>query len=166
MASASVLGYWIALSVTRLGSGLVAVHRPDIWLLGGCALAVFGAVLLVAAEHMNATVAVVGLVLLGAGAGPLLPVLTARTPHRVGPAAAARVMGWQLAAASVGAAVVSGGIGLCVHASGVGAVAPALVVTAVVTAIVVAIVELRMPAGPFAASTLATAVPPRVTPRR
>ena len=166
IASASLLAYWTALSVTRLGSGLVAVHRPDTWLLGGCALALCGAVLLVAAEHTNAVAAVVGLVLLGAGVGPLLPVLTARTPHRVGPAAAARVIGWQLAAASVGAAVVSGGIGLCVHASGVNAVAPALAATAVATAVVVAIVELRTPGGPGVAITLTTAAPPPLTPRR
>lgn len=166
-ASACVLGYWIALSVTRLGSGLVAVHRPVTWLMGGCALAVFGAALLVAAQHTDVAVAVVGLVLLGAGAGPLLPVLTARTPHRVGPAAAAQAIGWQLAAASVGAALVSGGIGVWVHASGVGAVAPALALTAVATTVVVAAVELRPPGRPGGAITpSATAAPPDPAPRR
>jgi hypothetical protein len=112
-------------------------------------------------------VAVVGLVLVGAGAGPLLPVLTARTPHRVAPAVAAQVIGWQLAAASVGAALVSGGIGVWVHASGVGAVAPALGLTAVATTVVVAAVELRPPGRPGGAITpAAMAAPPAPAPHR
>jgi fucose permease len=162
-----VLGYWISLSVTRLGSGLIAVHRPVAWLMGGCALSVLGAALLLAAEHTATAVAIVGLALLGAGGGPLLPVLTARTPHRVGPAAAARVIGWQLAAAGVGAALVSGGIGLWVHTSGVGAVAPALVLTAIATAVVVAAVELwsSRQSGATIAPSARTAPPPLAPPR-
>jgi len=73
-------------------------------------------------------------VLLGAGVGPLLPMLTVLTPQRVGHQATAQVIGWQLAAASVGTAVVAGGIGLVVHQSGVSGVAPALALITLVTA--------------------------------
>jgi predicted MFS family arabinose efflux permease len=77
-------------------------------------------------------VVIAAFALLGAGVGPLLPMLTVLTPHRVGQQAAAQVIGWQLAAASVGSALVAGGIGVWVHRSGLGAVPPALALMAVV----------------------------------
>jgi predicted MFS family arabinose efflux permease len=95
-------------------------------------------------------VAIAGFALLGAGVGPMLPLLTVLTPHRVGQEAAAQVIGWQLAAASVGAALVAGGIGVWVHHSGVHAVPPALALTAVVTAALVVLLDrqpARVPAG-------------------
>lgn len=144
-ASLGVLGYWAALSIARLSAGALSGGRPGSWIAAGCLAGLVGAVLFWL--HPNAAVAVAGLALLGAGVGPLLPLLTVLTPRRVGQLAAANVIGWQLAAASLGAALVAGGIGLWVRADGVGAITPALALVALVTAGLVAMLERRTRAG-------------------
>jgi fucose permease len=131
-ASLAVLGYWSALSIARVVGGIYGSRRPQVWLGGASLVALAGAVAFWSSPHLPVTV--IGLLLLGAGIGPLLPLLTVLTPQRVGEHAAADVIGWQLAAASVGTAVVAGGVGLVVHHSGVSGIAPALAVTAFVTA--------------------------------
>ncbi|WP_198372729.1 hypothetical protein, partial [Roseomonas rosulenta] len=63
---------------------------------------------------------------------PLFPTLVARTPARLGAAAALHAVGFQVAAATVGVAVLPGAIGLAVEGFGAD-VAPWLV--AVLTAV-------------------------------
>jgi fucose permease len=131
-ASLAVLGYWSALSVARVVAALCGARRPQVWLGGASLVAVAGGAVFWSSALLPVTV--IGLLLLGAGVGPLLPMLTVLTPLRVGHQATAQIIGWQLAAASVGTAVVAGGIGLVVHHSGVSGVAPALAIIALVTA--------------------------------
>jgi fucose permease len=140
-AARGVLGYWCAVSVARLSAGVGASRRPRAWVAGGCLMAITGAAVLCLASTMMPVV--VGLTLLGAGVGPLLPMLTILTPDRVGRDAAARMIGWQMAAASVGAALISSGVGLVVHHTGVRAIGPAIAVVAVATAAVVGMLERR-----------------------
>jgi fucose permease len=85
------------------------------------------------------------LALLGAGVGPLLPMLTVLTSDRVGPEVVPRMIGWQMAAAAVGSALISSSVGFVVHHAGVRAIGPALTVVAVVTAMVVGVLQRRCP---------------------
>jgi fucose permease len=135
------LAYWCALSVARLSAGIGAARRPDRWTAAGCLAAVAGCTLLCLSS--TTAPAVVALTLLGAGVGPLLPMLTVLTPNRVRREAVARMIGWQMAAAAVGSALVSSGVGLVVHRAGVPAIGPTLTLVAVFTAVVIAALQRR-----------------------
>jgi len=135
VASVGALGFWAALCVARLGAGWGGIRLAAVWLVGGSLVAVAGGIALWASS--SALVAIIAFVLLGLGAGPMLPMLTVLTPHRVGRQAAAQIIGWQLAAASVGSALFAGGVGLLVHRSGVGVIPPVLATMAVVTAVLI-----------------------------
>jgi fucose permease len=129
-ASLAALSFWAALCVARIVAGSGGIARARAWMIGGSVASVAGGFALWASPAVGVVIA--AFALLGAGVGPLLPMLTVLTPHRVGQQAAAQVIGWQLAAASVGSALVAGGIGVWVHRSGLGAVPPALALMAVV----------------------------------
>jgi fucose permease len=147
-ASLAAVAFWAALCVARIVAGSGGIRRAPMWMIGGSLASVVGGVALWSSSAVS--VAIASFALLGAGVGPMLPMLTVLTPHRVGQEAAAQVIGWQLAAASVGAALVAGGIGVWVHHSGVGVVPPALALTAVVTAVLVLMLDrqtTRVPAG-------------------
>ncbi len=143
-ASICVFGYWASLSGSRLFVGMTrAVLAPRIWILVGCVSAVAGSALFWLAP--SAPGAVVGLVILGLGSGPMFPLLTSLTPLRVGLLATPRVIGWQLGAASIGAGVISGGVGLLVHRSGSGAIGLSLLVVSVVVVGFVALLDVVAP---------------------
>jgi fucose permease len=147
-ASLAAVAFWAALCLARIVAGGGGIRRAPTWMIGGSLASVVGGLALWSSSAVP--VAIAGFALLGAGVGPMLPLLTVLTPHRVGQEAAAQVIGWQLAAASVGAALVAGGIGVWVHHSGVHAVPPALALTAVVTAALVVLLDrqpTRVPAG-------------------
>jgi fucose permease len=134
-ASLASLVFWGALCVVRLVAGHGGLARAGGWLVAGSALAVLGGVITLATDSVAITL--LGFAVLGLGVGPQLPMLTVLTPHRVGEAAAGRVIGFQLAAASVGAALIAGGIGLWVHHAGVEAIPWALTAAAVATTLLV-----------------------------
>jgi fucose permease len=138
-ASLGALAFWAALCVSRILAGGGGIGRARMWMVGGSMVAVAGGIGLWLSS--TAPAAVLALAVLGAGVGPQLPMLTVLTPQRVGPAAAAHVIGWQLAAASVGSALVAGGIGVWVHRSGVHAIPAALAVTAGLTAVLVVVLD-------------------------
>jgi fucose permease len=138
-ASVAALAFWAALCLSRIVAVAGGIERARAWMVGGSLTAVVGAVAMWATSSVP--IAILAFGLLGAGTGPLLPLLTVLTPRRVGSQAAAQVIGWQLAAASVGSAGVAGGIGLWVHRSGLGAVPPALAVIAVAAGVLVVLLD-------------------------
>ncbi len=128
----ATFGYWAALTLVRFG--LAAPRRPFSrvaivrW---GCVIAVVGAVLVW--WQPAATVAVIGLVVIGAGLAGVFPALVALTPARVGDEMARHVIGWQIGAASVGGAAISALFGAVFQRYGLQYFGPALVVVAALT---------------------------------
>lgn len=137
VAGLAVTAFWGALTVSRLGLGLVG-HRVSVhWLLGaGSTLSLIG----VLAFWLNPVswVGPAGLVLTGLALGPIFPLQTTLTPSRVGVAYTPTAVGYQLAAATVGAAAIPGGLGILVSSFGLEVVGPVLVVT---TALMVGSIE-------------------------
>jgi fucose permease len=147
-----VLGYWTALTASRLAAGALP-HRlgPRQLALSGCVAAGAGAALLWWPEPAAAAT---GLMLLGCGTGPVFPALTSLTPERVGHAWAPRLIGWQLAAGAVGAAAVSSVFGACLQRAGLRLTGPLLTgLVLVITGLVVALNRIdRNRYGGFAAA--------------
>jgi fucose permease len=129
-AGLAVTAFWGALTVSRLGLGLVG-HRVSVHRLLGASstLALVGVV----AFWLNPVTwaGPAGLVVAGFALGPIFPLQTTLTPSRVGVAYTPTAVGYQLGAATVGAAVVPGGMGLLVSNFGLEVVGSVLVVTTV-----------------------------------
>ncbi len=140
-ASLAALGFWAALCAAWIGAGSGGIRRARAWMIGGSIASALGSIALWTSPAVG--MALAGFALLGAGVGPLLPMLTVLTPHRVGHEAAAQVIGWQLAAASVGAALAAGGTGVWVRHSGVQVVPSALALMAMVMVALVVLLDSR-----------------------
>ncbi len=129
-AGGAVTAFWAALTVSRLGLGVIG-HRVSIdRLLGSSSLLVLVGVVvfwLNPAEWAGPA----ALVVMGLALGPIFPLQTTLTPQRVGVAYTPTAVGYQLAAAMVGAAVIPGGLGILVSQLGLEVVGSVLVVTAV-----------------------------------
>ncbi len=129
-AGLAVTAFWGALTVARLGLGLVGHRVPVHRLLGiSSTLVLVG----VGALWLNPVTwaGPVGLVIAGFALGPIFPLQTTLTPRRVGVAYTPTAVGYQLAAATAGAAVIPGGMGLLVSSLGLEVVGAVLVVTTV-----------------------------------
>ncbi len=128
-----VTGYWLSLTVGRLGAAAAGRRVPALHSLRwGTVTALAGTIVFWWAP--SETVAAVGLMAVGFGLAPVFPALVLLTPGRVGSERTAGAVGMQLAAAALGAAVLPGGIGLLVDRAGLGSIGPALVVGATVLA--------------------------------
>lgn len=129
-AGGAVTAFWAALTVSRLGLGVIG-HRVSIdRLLGSSSFLVLVGVVvfwLNPAEWAGPA----ALVVMGLALGPIFPLQTTLTPQRVGVAYTPTAVGYQLAAATVGAAVIPGGLGILVSQLGLEVVGSVLVVTAV-----------------------------------
>jgi fucose permease len=136
-AGLTVTAFWGALTLARLGLGLVG-HRVSVHRLLGAssALALAG----VGALWLNPVswAGPVGLLVAGFALGPIFPLQTTLTPSRVGVAYTPTAVGYQLAAATVGAAAIPGGLGILISSYGLEVVGPVLVVT---TALMVGSIE-------------------------
>jgi fucose permease len=132
-AGLAVTGFWVALTAVRVGLGIAGNRTPP---APAAALAVAASVALTALLWWSpaAWVGPVALVGLGAALGPIFPLQTVLTPHRVGAAATTAMIGYQLAAASLGAILIPGGLGPLVARWGVGVVPPVLFGAAVALA--------------------------------
>ncbi|MGI8938362.1 MAG: MFS transporter [Iamia sp.] len=127
-AALAVSGFWAGVTLGRLLLGSVRVSAA--WILTRAPVAVVVGYAVVAL--VPRTVAMVGLVGVGALLGVLFPTVTATTVDRAGAAAAGRVSGWQLFAANLTATTVIAGVGIGVSHWGEGVPMVALVGLAVV----------------------------------
>ena len=125
----AVTAFWAALTLSRLGLGVIG-HRVSIHRLLGSssALVLVGVVALWLNPVEWAGLA--GLMVMGFALGPIFPLQTTLTPSRVGVAYTPTAVGYQLGAATVGAAVIPGGLGILVSRLGLEVVGVVLVVTA------------------------------------
>ncbi len=133
-AGGAVAAFWAALTLSRLGLGIIG-HRVSIYRLlsGSSVLVLAGAVALWLDPVAWAGPA--ALVVMGFALGPIFPLQTTLTPSRVGVAYTPTAVGYQLAAATVGAAVIPGGLGLLVSRLGLEVVGLVLAVAAALLAI-------------------------------
>ncbi len=124
LGAASAALFWAALAAGRFGLGfLVDRVGPDRLLLICAPLVVMAAL---GFAFVPAVTALPLLCLLAAVLAPFYPTLMARTPARLGVAAARHAVGFQVAAAMAGVAILPGAIGLAADLLGPAAVAPAL----------------------------------------
>jgi fucose permease len=134
VAGACVSAYWGALFVGRVLYGIVANRLPgreaSMVCIGGMAA---GA--LVIAIPGPAVLTVIGVMMIGAFAAPVFPLLTLTTAERVGAEHAGPAVGLQVGAASIGAVIFPGAIGLLVGRYGTDVLAPSFLVLAVLMAV-------------------------------
>jgi fucose permease len=122
-AGAWTAAYWGSIAGGRIAIGF-AVDRlgADRLVRAGSLGAVAGALLY---ALLPGAAGAAGLALLGLSLAPIFPLLMARTPERVG-AAAAHAIGFQVAAATLGTAVLPSAHGAIADALGARAIPPAL----------------------------------------
>ena len=102
-AGIGISAYWGALAVGRVLAGLVAERISPTTLTRASMLGMLvGAVAIWA--NLATWTSFAGLVLMGLAAAPVFPAMVAVTPARFGAAAAATIIGFQVAAASLGIA--------------------------------------------------------------
>lgn len=134
VAGTCVSAYWGALFAGRVLYGVVADRLPgrqaSIACIGGMAV---GA--LVIALPGPAFGTVVGVMMIGAFAAPVFPLLTLTTAERVGAEHAGPAVGMQVGSASLGAVVFPGAIGLLVGRFGTDVLAPSFLALAVLMAV-------------------------------
>ncbi len=117
--------FWGGLLAGRIVAGLLPAALPPPVLVRSCTVGlVAGAVLVLVASSVP--LALLGLALLGAAAGPVFPTLVAVTPRRLGAAHAANAVGVQVAAAALGVAIAPAAVGLLADRIGLEAVAWAM----------------------------------------
>ena len=129
-AGLATFGYWGALAAVRLGLGSFRRRPgPGTVLRTGTAAAVLATAVIW--WRPSAAAAVTGFVVLGGALAGVFPSLVALTPPRVGDSDAARVIAWQIGAATAGGAALSALLGLLIQGSGLGVVGPGLTAMAV-----------------------------------
>jgi fucose permease len=130
VAGTCVSAYWGALFIGRVLYGIVAERLPgrqaSMACIGGMAA---GAVVI--ALPGPASVTVIGVLMIGAFAAPVFPLLTLTTAERVGAENAGPAVGMQVGAASVGAVIFPGAIGLLVGRYGTDVLAPSFLALAI-----------------------------------
>jgi fucose permease len=124
-AGLAVTGFWVALTGSRVLLGIAGDRAPAARIAGYGAAAATGFALLLWWSPAGWTdpAALIGL---GAALGPIFPLQTLLTPKRVGGAATATMVGYQMAAASTGAILLPGGLGPLVDRFGLEVVPPVL----------------------------------------
>jgi fucose permease len=121
--------YWGSLTAGRFLLGTI-IDRvgPDLLLRAGTMGAVIGTGMFAVSAGPAGRL---GLVLTGLSLAPMFPTLMARTPARLGAAAAAHAVGFQVSAATLGAAVLPAAIGFVIARAGVTAIGPMVAAMAV-----------------------------------
>lgn len=128
LAGALAGGYYAAIGVGRIASGVVAPRVGLDRLLRWTMLVALGGSLM---YWLGGSVAVggfqlgnVGLLVIGLGLAPVFPCLMARTPERLGKEFAAHAVGFQVSGSMIGAALVPTAAGLLVERVGLESVGP------------------------------------------
>ena len=133
-AGLAVSGYWTGLTLGRLAAAAAGASVRPLRLLHASVALMVGALAIYWWGGHWLPVELLALAAAGFGLGPIFPALVALTPARVGPAAASRVVGFQIAAASAGGSLGPAGIGVVLQAGGPGLLTPCLVAGAAVLA--------------------------------
>ena len=129
-AGAWTAAFWGSLLAGRVAGGFVVDRLgPDRLLRLSACVVVAGAIAFASGDGAANRV---GLMLLGGALAPVYPTLMARTPARLGHAASAHAIGFQVSAATLGAAALPTGLGVMASRAGLGVVAPAVAAVAVV----------------------------------
>lgn len=126
--------YWAALMLGRFGLGSFGRRVPPSTVLTASAASALVGTTVIVGGAIAPLVGAIGFVLTGVALSGIFPAMVAMTPSRFGPDRAARVMGVQLAGASVGVATIPSVVGLVAQRSGSAALAPAMFATAVLFA--------------------------------
>ena len=130
-AGLAVSGYWAGLTLGRLAAAATGDRLGPLRLLqASVAVTVAAFALYWWADWMP--VELLALAAAGFGLGPIFPALVALTPSRAGEAAASRVVGFQIAAASAGGSLGPAGIGVVLQGAGAGLLTPCLAAGAAV----------------------------------
>ncbi|MEZ5142336.1 MAG: hypothetical protein R2726_07425 [Acidimicrobiales bacterium] len=144
--------YWASLMIGRFVlAGFGRRVRPTAVLALSAAGALVGTLVIAVGGAASAVVGAAGFVVTGIALSGIFPAMVAMTPVRFGAERAARLMGVQLAAASLGVATVPSAVALVAQRWGSPAIAPALVATAVLFAgvhVAVAAATRRPPSAP------------------
>ncbi len=141
----ATFGYWGALTLARFALAVPeAPPKPATVVRWGCTVALLGTA--VAWWRPTASVAMVGLVTVGAAVAGVFPALVALTPARVGEQMAHHVIGWQIGAASVGGSLISAALGGVFQRWGLSLFGPSLAVVASALVMGAAILGREQPA--------------------
>jgi fucose permease len=117
--------YWGALTVSRIGMGIVTLKVPVNRLLQLCLMgAMVGALLLWL--NLSLWVNFTGIVLMGLALGPVFPSFIALTPSQVGIRHTANTVGFQITAAASGGGTIPGLVGFMVGITNLEAVSVSL----------------------------------------
>ena len=130
-AGLAVSGFWAGLTLGRLAAAAAGGRLGPLGLLHASVAVTVAALALYWWGHWL-PVELPALAAAGFGLGPIFPALVALTPARVGEAAASRVVGLQIAAASAGGSLGPAGIGLVLQGGGPALLTPCLVAGAAV----------------------------------
>ncbi len=117
LAGLAVAAYWGALTAGRIAASRFGNRLRATTLLDLC-LGITSVGFIVVLVYPDALLAGCGLVIAGAGLGPIFPTLVSLTPQRVGPERTSAVMGYQLSAAALGGSVISAVIGVALQQFG------------------------------------------------
>jgi fucose permease len=126
-AGLAVAAYWGALTAGRVVASRFGNRLRPTTLLDLC-LGITTVGFVVVLAYPGALLAGCGLVIAGAGLGPIFPTLVSLTPHRVGPERTSTVMGYQLSSAALGGSVISAVIGVALQQFGARALGVIVVV--------------------------------------
>lgn len=136
LAGVCVGAFWTLFTVGRVAAGAAVLRVGAVRLVrlatgGAVAGALLFALAALAAPAAGTVLGAAGLCLAGLALGPLFPGLMAETPRRVGAAAAAHAVGFQVGAAVVGMAAVPAAAGGLAGAAGLEWIGAALVLASV-----------------------------------
>ena len=134
VAGTCVSAYWGALFVGRVLYGVVADRLPPREATMACLAGMAGGALVMLVPG-PAWITVIGVLMIGAFAAPVFPLMTLSTADRVGAEHAGPAVGMQIGAASLGAVVCPSAIGLLVGRYGTDVLAPSFVVLSVAVAV-------------------------------
>ena len=130
-AGLAVSGYWAGLTLGRLVAAAASGRLGPLRLLHASVAITVAALTFYWWGHWL-PVELLALAAAGFGLGPIFPALVALTPARVGQAAASRVVGFQISAASAGGSMGPAGIGVALQGGGPALLTPCLVAGAAV----------------------------------
>jgi fucose permease len=124
--------YWAALTAGRVAAGAVAARAGEERLVRWSCVLALAATAALCLPARSAVMAFVALAVLGLALASIYPLTMHLTPHRHGPEASARQVGYQVAACSAGIALLPWAVGALAAKTSLLLVPPALAALAIV----------------------------------